>query len=203
MSQNKIKFVNNLDQYADSHMIMSFLNNSLPGAILKTKNGDYFIVVEKRERTTQNEYTSVFHAYTITKDYLGKCRYDSIARASTDEIYQDNIPDTYYLASLLVHDSYRDLGVGSAILEFLQSIAAERNFYQFKLNATSRPRPDRENPNIKIDANECFYIKNGFVPVEFRDPNCPSTTFIRQVRESDKDKNKSKDNEDELINSIL
>lgn len=203
MSQNKIKFVNNIDQYADESMIMSFLNNSLPGAILKTKNGDYFIMVENREQMTKHDYTSVFHCYTMIKDPLGKFHYQTIARASTDEMYTSGEPDTFYLATLFVEENFRDRGIGSAILQFLQSIAADRGFEKFRLNATERPRVHRLYPEMKVDANECFYLKNGFIPYEFKDHKCPSTKFVRNVRESDKEKNKSKENETELVNGLL
>ena len=202
MSQNKIKFVNKNGQYADESMIMSFLNNSLLGSILKTQNDEYFIMVENREQMSKNDYTSVFLCYTLFKDQQNQYHYQTIARASTDEMYKGNNPETFYLATLCVEESFRDQGIGSAILQFLQSLAAERGYNEFRLNATARLRPHKLYPNSNVDANECFYMKNGFIPYEFRDENCPSTKFIRDVRESDKNKNQTKEYETELINGL-
>lgn len=202
MSSQKIKFVNNNNQYADSLMIMSFLNNSLPGAILKTKNDEYFIIVENRERINQYDYCSIYHCYTLYKDPLEKYHYLRIARASTDEIYTSGEPDTFYLATILVEENFRDRGIGSEIIRFLQATAAERGFETFRLNAIARPKPNRTFPELTADANQCFYIKNGFCPALCAQQYEASTTFVRIVKETDKNKNKSKENEDEIANAI-
>ncbi len=202
MSQNNIKFVNNDDQIADSSMIMSFLNNGLLGSILKTKNGEFFILIEERERSTINEYLSVYTGYTLFKNPLGDYEYVKIARASVDEIYRDNKPDTFYLATLFVEENLRDRGIGSEMVKFLQSLAAERGFDTFRLNAIARFRKNKINPEQEVDANECFYLKNGFVPIIFRANADDSIKFVKIIKESDKQKNTSKTNEDELVNSI-
>lgn len=202
MSKNNIKFVNNINQTADSTMIMSFLNNSLLGSILKTDKGEYFIIIEDREQISQYEYTSIFVGYTLVKNILGKYEYIPIARASTDEVTLNGEPDIYYLATLLVEEKYRDRGIGSSILKFLQSIAADRGYKKFELNSTTRFKPNKFDPTHEADANEYFYLKNGYTPIALRSETRSMTRFSRNVKESDLNKNKNKENEDELANSI-
>ena len=63
MLQNKIKFVNNQNQFADEKMIMSFLNNSALGTILTDKDGAFFYVIETREKFSDVDTTAVFYNF--------------------------------------------------------------------------------------------------------------------------------------------
>lgn len=202
MQQDKIKFINTFNQDADEIMIMSFLNNASLGSILKTNKGQYFYITEEREQTTMTEYSSVFIAFTVQRVPGNTLTITPIARASTEEIFINCEPDTYYLATLLVDEDVRDMGIGSAIIQFLQSVAAERNFKSFELNSTVRMRISRFSEKCKVDANEYFYLKNGFTPIAYRNEERSMTRFGRSVKESDKLKNKSSENEEEIINGL-
>lgn len=211
MLQNKIKFVNNQNQFADEKMIMSFLNNSALGTILTDKDGAFFYVIETREKFSDVDTTAVFYAFTLEKDVLGRLNYSVIARASVDEYYVNLEPENLYIASLLVHEKFRDRGIGSAVVEHIKSLAYERGFKTSTLNATERKRLNkRSSGNILecdtfeiVDANITFYTKLGYHITEHKSPTCTVNRFKKTLTKKDKKENKSKEYEDEFVNTLL